>query len=167
MDTENKLTLFFYSLSVIFISISFFDLLYDFRMEGFSLIEALEFILIVAVSITLGLLWIQLWRKYKQEQAIKVRLEQRQQQFRSQFGASLQAMRKAIDDQFDDWHFTKAEQKIARYLIQGHSIQKIAAATNTSPKTIQNHATAIYAKSKTLGRSDLAAWFLQELFEDE
>lgn len=166
MYFKNRLTFLFFSLTTVFIIISFLDLIYDLSSEGYQLLEVLEFVLILAMSTSLTLLWMQLWKNYKYEQSTVLLMKSSQKRFRSKHDASLHSMKQAIDEQFTDWKLTATEKIIARYLILGYPFQKISEATSTSPKTIQNHATSIYTKSMTLGRSDLAAFFLHDIFEE-
>lgn len=166
MFVNHRLTILFFGLTTSFILLSFADLLYDLFQTGFQLLELLEFILILAVSSCTALLWLQLWKNLKKERSTVLKMQASLQSFRNKHDSSLASMKLAIDDQFKEWGLSRTEQQIARLLVLGHSFKRISDFTKKSPKTIQNHATSIYHKSMTLGRSDLAAYFLCDIFED-
>lgn len=69
----------------------------------------------------------------------------------------------AIDRQFSDWSFTKAEKEISYLLLKGLSIKEIAHIRGTSENTIRLQMHSIYSKSGLNGRSDLAAYFLEDI----
>ncbi|MCB1307171.1 MAG: response regulator transcription factor [Leptospiraceae bacterium] len=114
----------------------------------------------------LSLLWRKLWVMYAREKETVALMQNNLKRFRSKHTASLESMKAAIEEQFNDWKLSKAESSVARQLILGYSFQRIASANGKSVKTIQNHATSIYNKAMVNGRSDLAAFFLCDLFED-
>ncbi len=69
----------------------------------------------------------------------------------------------AIDKEFDRWKLTGAEKETAHLLLKGLSHKEIAAIRSCAEKTIRQQSTAIYAKSGLGGRSELAAYFLEDL----
>ena len=71
----------------------------------------------------------------------------------------------AIQDQFEAWLLTPAEADIAGLLLKGVSLRDIAAVRRTSEATIRQQAQSIYRKSGLAGRRELAAYFLESLFE--
>ena len=71
----------------------------------------------------------------------------------------------AIEAQFDAWSLTPAEADIAGLLLKGVSLRDIAALRRTSEPTIRQQAQSIYRKSGLAGRRELAAYFLESLFE--
>jgi DNA-binding CsgD family transcriptional regulator len=70
---------------------------------------------------------------------------------------------KAIDQQLTTWRLTAAEKEVAFLLLKGYGLKEIARARNTSEKTSRAQSTAIYAKAELSGRSELAAFFLEDL----
>lgn len=164
--TDKKSFWAFTGLSGLFVLLSFGDLCYDVVTEGFVLSELLEFSLAFTVIVILSLLWWKLWVMYAREKETVALMQNNLKRFRSRHTASLESMRAAIEEQFNDWKLSKAESSVARQLILGYSFQRIASANGKSVKTIQNHATSIYNKAMVNGRSDLAAFFLCDLFED-
>lgn len=83
--------------------------------------------------------------------------------FREQTQKYIQGLSTAIDQQFSKWSFTHAEKEIAYLLLKGFSVKEIADIRNTAEKTIRSQSTSIYAKSGLSGRSELAAYFLEDL----
>ena len=68
-----------------------------------------------------------------------------------------------INKQLDKWELTEAEKRIAFLLLKGLSIKEIARLRNTSEKTVRTQTNSIYSKSGLSGRSELSAFFLEDL----
>jgi DNA-binding NarL/FixJ family response regulator len=77
-----------------------------------------------------------------------------------QFTAGLSV---AIDTQLVHWGLTDAEKEIAFLLLKGYGLKEIAQMRNTTEKTTRAQSSAIYAKAGLAGRSELAAFFLEDL----
>jgi DNA-binding CsgD family transcriptional regulator len=77
--------------------------------------------------------------------------------------SQLQGLGVAIDRQFERWGLTPAEREVALLQLKGLRHRDIAALRNTSERTVRQQALAIYRKSGLDGRSDLAAFFLEDL----
>lgn len=75
----------------------------------------------------------------------------------------LQGLGEAIDRQFDRWALTAAEREIALLQLKGLRHKAIAELRQTSERTVRQQALAVYRKSGLNGRSDLAAFFLEDL----
>lgn len=69
----------------------------------------------------------------------------------------------AIDQQLDLWNLTAAEKQVAFLLLKGLSLREIAGVRGTSEKTARVQSMAIYAKAGLSGRSELSAFFLEDL----
>ena len=69
----------------------------------------------------------------------------------------------AIDQQLSAWSLTPAEKEVAFLLLKGLSIKEIAAICQKSDRTVRVQSAAIYEKSGLAGRSELAAFFLEDL----
>lgn len=76
---------------------------------------------------------------------------------------SLRGLGQAIDRQFDRWSLTAAEREVALLQLKGLRHKEIATLRNTSERTVRQQALAIYRKSGLNGRTDLAAFFLEDL----
>lgn len=75
----------------------------------------------------------------------------------------VEGLAREIDRQLGQWHLTDAEREVAFLLLKGLSLKEIAAVRGTSEKTVRVQSGAIYAKAGVAGRSELAAFFLEEL----
>ena len=69
----------------------------------------------------------------------------------------------AIDQQLSKWHLTTAEKEVAFLLLKGMSLKEIAEIRKTAEKTARAQSMAIYSKSGLSGRSELSAFFLEDL----
>ena len=68
-----------------------------------------------------------------------------------------------IQQQFSTWGLSKAECEIAFLLLKGYSLKEIAALRSTSERTVREQAIHIYAKSGLKSRTELTAFFLEDL----
>jgi DNA-binding CsgD family transcriptional regulator len=75
----------------------------------------------------------------------------------------LDGLSKAIDQQLTKWNLSKAEKEVAFLLLKGMSLKEIAEIRNTAEKTARVQSMAIYSKSGLSGRSELSAFFLEDL----
>ncbi len=75
----------------------------------------------------------------------------------------LQGLGAAIDRQFERWGLTPAEREVALLQLKGLRHKAIAELRQTSERTVRQQALAVYRKSGLNGRSDLAAFFLEDL----
>jgi len=85
------------------------------------------------------------------------------EEWRSGSRKYLEGLSQSIDRQLDSWQLSAAEKEVAFLLLKGLSLKDIALARNTSEKTARIQSSAIYAKSGLGGRSELAAFFLEDL----
>lgn len=69
----------------------------------------------------------------------------------------------AIDAQLARWSLSPSEKDVALLLLKGLSLKEIAQLRNTAEKTVRSQSVAIYSKSGLAGRSELAAFFLEDL----
>lgn len=80
---------------------------------------------------------------------------------------TLRSLESAVAAQFERWGLTEAERDVAFQLLRGLRLKEIAAARNTSERTVRQQALAIYAKAGVDGRTALAGFFLQGLHVSE
>lgn len=76
----------------------------------------------------------------------------------------LDGLSRAIESQFAAWKLTAAEADVAGLLLKGASLREIAGLRRTSEATIRQQAQNVYRKSGLSTRSELAAYFLEDLF---
>ena len=86
-------------------------------------------------------------------------------EWRKQSEHLLRGLSEAVTAQFGDWGLTDAEADIAAMILKGASLREIAQARRTSEATIRQQAQSIYQKSGLANRSQLAAYFLEDLFD--
>lgn len=75
----------------------------------------------------------------------------------------LDGLSRSISLQLDQWQLSAAEKEVAFLLLKGLSLKEIAAARRTSEKTARVQSSAVYTKSGLAGRSELSAFFLEDL----
>ena len=76
-----------------------------------------------------------------------------------------QGLSSAIDQQLHQWSLTPAEKEVALLLLKGLALKEIADIRQTSEKTTRIQSNSIYTKSGLAGRSELAAFFLEDLLQ--
>ncbi len=69
----------------------------------------------------------------------------------------------AIDRQFERWDLSPAEKEVALLLLKGLSHKELAEVRSITEATARQQARAVYKKAGLSGRSDLAAFFLEDL----
>lgn len=75
----------------------------------------------------------------------------------------IQGLSVAIDAQLARWSLSPSEKEVALLILKGLSLREIAELHNTAEKTVRAQSVAIYSKSGLAGRSELAAFFLEDL----
>jgi len=75
----------------------------------------------------------------------------------------LEGLGAALDRQFERWALTPAEKEVALLLLKGLSHKEIADVRSITEATARQQARAVYKKSGLSGRSELAAFFLEDL----
>jgi DNA-binding CsgD family transcriptional regulator len=74
-----------------------------------------------------------------------------------------QGLSQAIENQLDEWGLSTAEKEITFLLMKGLSFKEISEIRQTSEHTIRQQAGTVYRKSSLDGRSQLSAFFLEDL----
>lgn len=87
-------------------------------------------------------------------------------QWRDRAQVYLQGLGEAMRAQFAAWRLTGSEAEIAMLLLKGLSHKEIAGLRATSEATVRQQARGIYLKSGLASRSELAAYFLDDLTAD-
>lgn len=77
--------------------------------------------------------------------------------------AHVNGLSQAIAAQFRSWGLTEAEADVAGLMLKGLAHKEIAALRQCSEATVRQHATAVYRKSALTSRSQLTAFFLEDL----
>lgn len=98
-----------------------------------------------------------------QEQKHSNELQMQAQKWKRVSKTYLDGLSVEINNQLNRWKLTGAEKDVAFLLLKGLSIKEIAGVRGTSVKTVRTQANAVYAKSGLSGRSELSAFFLEDL----
>jgi DNA-binding CsgD family transcriptional regulator len=69
----------------------------------------------------------------------------------------------ALDRQFERWALSPAEKEVALLLLKGLSHKELAEVRSITEATARQQARAVYRKAGLSGRSELAAFFLEDL----
>ncbi len=77
----------------------------------------------------------------------------------------LRGLGEQIDRQFAAWGLTPAESEVALLMLKGLRHKEIATVRATSERTVRQQALTIYKKAGLDGRTDLAAFFLEDFLQ--
>lgn len=88
---------------------------------------------------------------------------QQAQQWREANRELIAGLAVQIQKQFDDWQLTPAEAEVGLLMLKGLSHGEIAQLRKASERTIRDQARAVYRKSGMTGRTELSAFFLEDL----
>ncbi len=83
--------------------------------------------------------------------------------WRSETKKYIDGLSLTIDHQLSTWQLTHSEKEVAFLLLKGLSLKDLAEIRKTTEKTARAQSIAIYAKAGVAGRSELAAFFLEDL----
>lgn len=97
------------------------------------------------------------------ERELSAKLTEESSHWKESSKRFLDGLSESIDTQLNKWELTKSEKEVAFLLIKGFSLKEIAEYRSTAEKTTRAQATSIYAKSGLSGRSQLSAFFLEDL----
>ena len=111
-----------------------------------------------------------LWRGWRAAEARAARLDvdldlarREAEKFRADAREALQGLGAAIDKQFIRWALTPAEREVGLLLLKGLSHRETAEVRNTTEVTVRQQALMLYRKAGLRNRSDLSAFFLEDL----
>ena len=85
------------------------------------------------------------------------------ERWRRAAGDLIAGLSAAIDRQLAQWELSPAEKEVALLLLKGLSHKEIAELRSVSETTVRHQARAVYRKAGLSGRTDLAAFFLEDL----
>lgn len=142
------------------------DVVGDYRSGTRALHLAVELV-VMALSLTgVAVLW-RLLRAAQQRAAfLSANLETARaeaQRFGEEARDALRGLGEAIDRQFQRWALTAAEREVGLLLLKGFTHREIGGFRNTSELTVRQQALSIYRKAGLRGRTELSAFFLEDL----
>ena len=98
-----------------------------------------------------------------QSQEVILEREKEVERWKLESQKYIQGLSVAIDAQLARWSLSPSEKEVALLILKGLSLKEIAELRNTAEKTVRAQSVAIYSKSGLAGRSELAAFFLEDL----
>lgn len=143
-----------------------FDIADDYSSGADAVHLATEAVVMALALAGVLLLWWQVAAARRSAARLRVDLaaaRREAQRFREEAAASLRGLGEAIDRQFDRWGLTPAEREVGLLLLKGLSHKEAADVRQTSETTIRQQALAVYRKAGLKGRSELSAFFLEDL----
>lgn len=96
-----------------------------------------------------------------------IKLKKEAEDWKLEANKYIEGLSKSIDLQLTKWNLSQAEKEVALLLLKGLSLKEIAEIRNTTEKTARVQSIAIYSKSGLAGRSELAAFFLEDLLQPQ
>ncbi|MDH5762392.1 MAG: LuxR C-terminal-related transcriptional regulator [Nitrospinota bacterium] len=91
------------------------------------------------------------------------RIRNEKERWKQETHQLLAGLSQKIEDQFTQWELTPAEKEVGFLLLKGISLKEIADIRQTRLKTVQQQSQSIYQKTGLASRSELAAFFLEDL----
>lgn len=85
------------------------------------------------------------------------------ERWQSEARDAARGLTEAIDRQFERWGLSVAEREIGLLLLKGLSLKEVADVRGTSERTVRQQAQQLYRKGGLAGRTELAAYFLEDL----
>lgn len=142
------------------------DLLAD-RAQGVELLHTAVEALVMLVSGSAAVILIaQLRRRSVQARRLAARLNEvtaESRRWRERYNETVRGLARAIQHQFQRWELSQAESEIALLLLKGLSLKEVAIVRGTGERTVREQARAVYRKAGLAGRSELSAFFLEDL----
>ncbi|MGR9073982.1 MAG: helix-turn-helix transcriptional regulator [Gammaproteobacteria bacterium] len=167
MSDQNRLSRWAIAVSAAVFLLIALDMIGDYR-DGVAwwhlITEAVILLLSLAGIVFFG-------RMYYRSAKAKIRLlkqdlalaRQQAQEWREANHELIAGLAAQIQKQFDAWLLTRAEAEVGLLMLKGLGLAEIAGLRNTSERTIRDQARAIYRKSGLAGRTELSAFFLEDL----
>ena len=91
------------------------------------------------------------------------KLNEEKEKWKSETHQLLAGLSVKIENQFAYWKLTPAETEVGFLLLKGFSLKEVADIRSTKLKTVQQQSQSIYQKTGLASRSELAAFFLEDL----
>lgn len=99
----------------------------------------------------------------REERLLSSVLKREAENWRNRSKKYLEGLSSSIDAQLSAWNLSPAEKEVAFLLLKGMSLKEIARIRETTEKTARVQSAAVYAKAGLSGRSELSAFFLEDL----
>ncbi len=102
-------------------------------------------------------------REVREHRIALTEMRREAETWRAEAKRHAEGLSSAIDAQLTKWRLTVAEKEVAFLLLKGLSLKEVASVRGTSEKTARVQSVAVYTKSGLSGRSELSAFFLEDL----
>lgn len=130
-----------------------------------------EHLLAEAVVMALAVVGVgALWRGLRNAETRAARLDvsldmalKEAGKYKAEAHEALRGLGEAIEAQFERWDLTPAEREVGLLLLKGLTHKEVAEVRSTSEATVRQQALVVYRKSGLRNRSDLSAFFLEDL----
>jgi len=142
------------------------DTVVDYRQSGSFVAQTFEILVFVAALTGIAIhAWQLASARSRSERLDRELTETRAeaQRWSREARDVLKGLGVAIDSQFEKWGLTPAERDVALLQLKGLRHKEIAELRQTSERTVRQQALSIYRKAGLSGRTDLAAFFLEDL----
>jgi DNA-binding CsgD family transcriptional regulator len=127
--------------------------------------EAFNLLLIIGSAVGVALLVQRIQSQHEERVQLVADLATARaegEHWRASVAAHLAGLSAELDNQFESWGLTAAEQDVGRLLLKGLSHKEIALLRATSDATVRQQAQSIYRKASLPGRSAFSAYFLDD-----
>lgn len=124
--------------------------------------EVVMFLLSLSCAVWAGRQIVLSRRQTELERKEKFRLEEEYRASRKQAEAYLAGAGEIIEKYCLDWQLSTSEKDVALLILKGFSYKEIADLRDVSERTVRQQAGAVLKKAGVGGRSELAAFFLEE-----
>lgn len=131
------------------------------------LVDFGERVILIASPVLATLVILRLAGLSRRTEELGLRIERAASEgraWRAQSRRFVEGLSRAIETQFEAWGLTPAEADVAGMLLKGASLREIAVLRRTAEATIRQQAQSVYRKSGLASRSELSAYFLEDLF---
>ena len=142
------------------------DVVSDYREGTDALHLWVEFLILVAALVGLWMGWRRFVAARAESALLRRDLEHARKEarrWREESRGVIDGLGVAIDRQFRRWRLTPAEAEVGMLLLKGLSHKEAAEVRGTSERTVREQARALYKKAGLAGRSELSAFFLEDL----
>ncbi|HPF35752.1 LuxR family transcriptional regulator [bacterium] len=129
------------------------------------LVELLLILVCLSAAVGLGRSWLRTLRSLDRLEHDLQGAWADREIWRGQALTLRRGLGEAIDAQLDRWQLTPAEKEVAFLLLKGYSHKEIASLSDRSERTVRQHGMAVYRKSGLSGRTELSAFFLEDLLQ--
>ncbi len=142
------------------------DLITDYGQNVSWLHLSVEVVTLLTAALGTAVLWSQYVAAREEARVLSRDLEVARaegRRWRLESRELLEGLGAAIERQFHRWELSPAEAEIGTLLLKGLSHKEIAGIRRTSERTVRQQAQSLYLKAGLAGRSELSAFFLEDL----